>query len=733
MKLLLLYIVVMFTFTKVGLAQDSTISSDTIAGLKEQFFNYKNKGKFDRAINTLNNAYEIATANNDSETLIDICNLYTSLFIDYSLYQKVGVYIETTKRVLNYYNYDKGETVSKAYEAVYLAQQKKGEEALKLIGKVKNGIKKQDKDLEYITTYLEGVVYILLNDNNNAKRAFNKILPYKGGDEDDYITSQILIYLSGINLEQNRLETSELQLTRALTIINENGFMKLKLDASKLASSIFEKEKRFDLALEYLRQADAINEAYFNSAALSSINQSANQSQLDFLTRLNDQLKKDAAKQEQTVNISKLTSVLSSALLIIISLLTISLYRNNQIKFKTNDLLLKKNLELQIAKDSAERAMQAKAQFLSTVSHELRTPLYAVTGLTHLLLEEDPKESQKEHLKSLQYSGEYLLNFINDILQINKIEANKLVLDSYPFDFKQVLSKVVNSLAQAAKEKNNNIILKVDDTIPEMIVGDPLKLSQIFINLLGNALKFTEDGNVKLLAKNIGATEKEVAIHFEIIDEGIGISKEMQQNIFDSFSQGSEQINRKYGGTGLGLTIVKSLLTLHESKISVDSELGKGSTFMFDITFKLPENEIKKLIQAPEDIQEVMYSNLNILVVEDNKINQVITQKMLDKKKIKCDIANDGYEAIENVKNNVYDIILMDIHMPGISGLQATREIRKFNKTIPIIALTAISIDESKDDFFEAGCNDVITKPFKPDVFYKKIAQNVIKNINVNL
>lgn len=218
-----------------------------------------------------------------------------------------------------------------------------------------------------------------------------------------------------------------------------------------------------------------------------------------------------------------------------------------------------KNVELETAKEEAIKAMQTKANFLSTVSHELRTPLYAVTGLTHLLLEENPSESQKEHLKSLKFSGDYLLAFINDILQINKIEAKKLNIQNIDFDINKIIKDVISSLTQTAKENKNTVNCEIDSNIPKQLKGDPLKLSQIFINLVSNGLKFTENGEVKLKASLVSRTENRADILFEIIDTGIGISDDMIDNIFESFAQGSIQINRKYGGTGLGLTIVKNL------------------------------------------------------------------------------------------------------------------------------------------------------------------------------
>ncbi len=258
-------------------------------------------------------------------------------------------------------------------------------------------------------------------------------------------------------------------------------------------------------------------------------------------------------------------------------------------------------------------------------------------------------------------------------------------------------------------------------------MSDPLKLSQIFMNLIGNALKFTRQGEVVVTARLEEKVEDDVIIYFEVRDNGIGISMDQQENIFDSFEQGSVQINREYGGTGLGLTIVKSLLGLFDSKINLESELGKGSSFYFELKLKSKASLVDDI---PFELTQKDYdlAGLFLLVVEDNKINQVITRKMLSKKDIRCDIAGNGTEAIDLARKNDYDGILMDIHMPGISGVEATVQIRKFDKDIPIIALTAISLDDSLENFYAAGCNDVVTKPFKPEVFYQKIGENIMEH-----
>jgi signal transduction histidine kinase/CheY-like chemotaxis protein len=423
-------------------------------------------------------------------------------------------------------------------------------------------------------------------------------------------------------------------------------------------------------------------------------------------------------------NRSAITAILTSAFLTIISLLAISLYRNNHIKVKTNDLLQTKNTELEASRDAAVRAMETKTNFLSTVSHELRTPLYAVTGLTHLLLEENPSEDQKEHLKALKFSGDYLLSFINDILQLNKIDADKLEPVNSEFNLKKVLTEVISSLQQSAKENKTKIVLDYDDDIPKNLLSDSMKLSQIMINLVGNGLKFTKKGDVTVITKLLKRIDDTVTIYFEVKDNGIGIAEDQVINIFESFEQGSIQINREYGGTGLGLTIVKSLLGLFKSKIELKSELGKGSSFYFEIEMGCKNNIINDI---PFEIhqEDYVFTGLHLLIVEDNKINQVITRKMLEKKEMTCDIASNGTDAVEMVYQNRYDAILMDIHMPGISGEEATILIRKFNKKTPIIALTAISLDDSLESFYAAGCDDVVTKPFKPEVFYQKIGENI--------
>lgn len=534
--------------------------------------------------------------------------------------------------------------------------------------------------------------------------------------------AQALLHLQESEVNYNPIEQAKLSLNRAMALSKENSYEKIRIDSYKIAAFIAIKENNFQAAEDNLKLyeslADSLSQVYIRAISIGvEVDNDVGDS--NEIVALKD----DLSKKQKSIDFGKMTTGLSIALIVILSLLTLSLYKNNNLRAKANELLQDKNNELLLAKEKAEKASLAKAQFLSTITHELRTPLYAVTGLTHLLMEEDPLPHQKEHLNSLKFSGEYLLSLINNILDLNKLEANKVEVEKTSFSLKKRLNDVLIALKKSADDRNNNLHLEFDDEIPEQLVGDPLKLSQVLINLIGNSTKFTQNGDVFVRIKKLNQTGNKISLHFEIEDNGVGISKKKQKSIFESFSQASLQINRKFGGTGLGLSIVKNLLELMGSKIHLESQLGQGSKFWFDINFDISE-EINGAVNPKNIIYDVDYvalENRKVLVVEDNKINQMITKKILEKNKMICMVADNGMEAIDMVHKNNFDIILMDIHMPGISGIEATQKIREFNKSLPIIALTAVTIDENLDDFYRAGFNEIIPKPFKTEEFFSKI------------
>ncbi|MHA7863853.1 MAG: tetratricopeptide repeat-containing hybrid sensor histidine kinase/response regulator [Flagellimonas marinaquae] len=686
---------------------------------------YRHENNVEKALETLSEAANIAESNEDSKLLLDTYHQYARLFLEEGDAETAIFYWDRASILLKDTSYSYGEAFHLYLDAALRFGEGNNFQALKQLEKSRK--LSNNRNLTNNILLLEARIYSNIEKYEDAIKNLHALIVNSDDEERAFLATMANLELAKISVVLDDLEEGIIHSKAALELAQKHGYSKEIKVAYEQLSNIYEEEGNYGESLVYTKALAKLKDSVFNIEKAKLDADTADKVRFDHqMTELN-KLQAKNEELSESKNRSEITAILTSAFLTIISLLAVSLFRNNQIKLKTNDLLYTKNKELELARDAAVSAMEAKTNFLSTVTHELRTPLYAVTGLTHLLLEENPSEHQKEHLKSLKFSGEYLLNFINDILQINKIDAEKLEPLNIEFKLHKVLDDVVESLQQNAHEKKTELILDYDPTIPKKLMGDPIKLSQIFMNLVGNALKFTKNGKVEVIAKMLKKDEDQVKLYFEVRDNGIGISEDQQKNIFESFEQGSIQINREYGGTGLGLTIVKSLLGLFGTTIQLESELGHGSSFYFELDLDYETKEGEE-IPFELNVEEFQFKGLHVLVVEDNKINQVITKKMLTKKEITCDIANNGNEAIDLAKSNTYDAILMDIHMPGISGEEATRQIRKFDKNIPIIALTAISLDDSLDSFYEAGCNDVVTKPFKPEVFYQKIGENIFKS-----
>jgi two-component system sensor histidine kinase/response regulator len=386
--------------------------------------------------------------------------------------------------------------------------------------------------------------------------------------------------------------------------------------------------------------------------------------------------------------------------------------------------------ELIWAKEMAEKSSKFKSEFLSIMSHEIRTPMNAVIGTTNLLLDENPRPEQVEYLNTLKFSGENLLAIINDILDYNKIEAGKLELNNSRFNIHQLIRKIKQSFAPRAAEKELTLELITDDTIPEDLMGDGMRLSQVLNNLISNAIKFTHTGKVIIRLDKDVITENTVNIKFAVTDTGIGISPESFNIVFDPFMQDQQVINNDYGGTGLGLAITKRLIELHNSTIAVSSELGKGTTFSFAINFVIaPEALTPKAVVAPVGTTDNNLQGMNILVVDDNKMNLMIAGRFLKRWNAQVQEALNGQVAVDMVNHNSYDLIIMDLQMPVMNGFEATAIIRQSHPDLPVIALTADAMPETYQQALEAGMVDYLTKPFVPEVLYSKLAKHIRQSV----
>lgn len=383
----------------------------------------------------------------------------------------------------------------------------------------------------------------------------------------------------------------------------------------------------------------------------------------------------------------------------------------NQLELRT------KNIELRAQKKIAERAVLAKDRFLANMSHEIRTPLNAIIGFTDLLAQTNLDEVQHDYIDSVQIAGENLLLIVNDILDLSKIESGNLTIDAEPFNLKKTLKHAYNLLkVKVPKDVEFNLFLDAD--MPEIVVGDQGRLNQILVNLTGNALKFTKEGEVTVSVKKIDETPDDYSLRFSVKDTGIGIPEEKLKTIFERFTQAEESTTRKFGGTGLGLNIVKQLAQLHHSEIHVKSNYGRGSEFFFIFTYKKADNiktEVKLL--SNNDL-----GKLKILLCEDNILNQKLARSVIHNFGFELDIADNGEEGIELLSKNTYDLILMDLQMPVKDGYQTTEYIRNvMNLNIPIVAMTAHSLIGEQERCYKAGMDAYVPKPFKQAVLLKTI------------
>jgi signal transduction histidine kinase/DNA-binding NarL/FixJ family response regulator len=376
-----------------------------------------------------------------------------------------------------------------------------------------------------------------------------------------------------------------------------------------------------------------------------------------------------------------------------------------------------KNAQLDAQKKIAEKAVLARDSFVANMSHEIRTPLNAVIGFTDLLAQTDLDDVQREYIESVQIAGENLLLIVNDILDLSKIESGNLAIDSEPFNLKKTL-KHVYDLLKVKRQKEVEFNLFLDAEMPDVVVGDQGRLNQILVNLIGNSLKFTNEGEVTVSVKKIEETEDNYTLKFSVKDTGIGIQKNKLTTIFERFTQGEESTTRTYGGTGLGLNIVKQLIELQNGEIKVKSELNRGSEFIFILSYKKAQ-----VIEAPVKLMSKNdLGHLKILLCEDNVLNQKLAKSVINNFGFDLDIAHNGEEGIELLSQNEYDLVLMDLQMPLKDGYQTTEYIRnEMNSSIPIIAMTAHSLVGEQERCYKVGMNAYVPKPFKQSVLLKAI------------
>lgn len=714
----------------IGFAQNSrdTISpqfialKDSLKAMQDRTDNMLFEGKYDSVILTSIDNIKFA------ETIDDSNAAYYSRYMMGASF----LYLKDFKNAHDYANSylkfaEKSKDqfkIARAYNfmgALYLSE-KKYDSALPFFEKALPLSLKRKDTLEVSMIYYNlSESYLNKNNQKKAQLYLNKAQQLIAAIKFKGLTTEINLLQGKLHLASHRPEEAIVNFKDAISFAQKGNYIDDNLiEAYKEYSNALFEINDFKEAFLVRKTFDSLNAIQFKKDKLIAIQNAAAQFSVN-------EYKKQAQQAELEKKLISEKALLSNILLyffigavIIMGLFLIILYISHRGRKKLTLTLKEKNQQYLKAKQKSEKLALAKSKFFSTVSHELRTPLYGVIGLSSVLLEDESLKTHQADLKNLKFSADYLLALINDVLQISKLESNTLEETKAPFDLKDLVQAIVSSLQYTLVQNKNKLHVEISENIPNTIIGDRVRLSQVLMNLMGNAIKFTTNGDIYISAQEESISENEIAIHFSIKDNGIGIPKEKQKAIFEEFQQ-VDADDYKIQGTGLGLTIVKKLLEASNSSIHLKSVKGEGSTFSFTLKFQI----LKHLLQNKIVDDDTILNGKRILVVDDNRINQIVTKKILENHGMNCAIAENGDVAIEKIKNDTFDLVLMDINMPGKDGIETTKVIREFNKLVPILALTAIEVEEMRTKIEDSGMNDIIVKPYDIDKFLKVILRNL--------
>lgn len=597
-----------------------------------------------------------------------------------------------------------------------------------------------------------GNVYQSMHDFNKAIRFHTKAQAFKESVGDRHGMA-----IGLLNLGEDHQMVGDGQ--TALNYLNQSLELCRTLENHELESSVWRlRAKAYALLNRHKEAYEAVNRYQSIQDSLDQGPSMLDLSEIATIYRSEAKEKEiELLREKEVVAATKLelrdiTILASTFLMVLLIIVTIITFRNFQQKKRSNQrlyeqneaikkqqekikiqqqeileknrMLEKNNQELTEAVQKMKEASMAKARFLSTMSHEIRTPLNAILGMAHLLLEEQKPDDNRDHLNIINFSAKNLLSLVNDILDFSKIEAGKVDFEVRDFNLRELVNNSVESFRLSADDKHLHLGWTVNDDVPPVVTADSVRLSQILINLLGNAVKFTEEGSVKIRVKRKKKQDDRVVLVFEVEDTGIGIPYEEQENIFEQFTQAETDTTRKFGGSGLGLTIAKQLVDLQGGKLTLVSIPGVGSTFSFQLPIQIPSIDAPGS-DKPMIIQKDALKNKKVLLVEDNVINQRVTMNFLEKWGVKVEVAGQGKEALNSFQKRHFDLILLDLRMPGIDGFEVAKRIRAMTdsskKNVPIIALSASAMLEVRDQVFEVGMNDYLSKPFDPDDLFSKL------------
>ncbi len=561
---------------------------------------------------------------------------------------------------------------------------------------------------------------------NYAEATKNFLMVSKMAEEreDKLFMAQTYTTLGEIYIRQNKLNDASRYMNKSISLAKEVGRMETIKDSYEIWAMLDSAQNNFKQALVHYKLYIVYRDSLFNEENTKKLVQSQMQYEFDkkeALTKAEQEVKDIAQKAELSKQKQQKYYFITGGIL----LLLIAFILVNRLRFarKTRIQLEEKNKIIAAEKERAEQSEKFKQQFLANMSHEIRSPMNAVMGMTNLLIDKNPRSEHFHYLDGIKKSSETLLHIINDILDVSKIEAGKIELEHIDFSIHEVVEQVKQMLQHKANESGIQLITDINSNVPEVVIGDPVRLNQVLMNLAGNAIKFTEKGSV-----TVEVAHGKEGIKFSIIDTGVGIPKDKIQSVFESFTQAHSSDTRKFGGTGLGLTISKQLVELMGGKLSIESEPGSGSTFSFEINYPAGSAERMQQQKSSEQIDGSILNGLKILLTDDNDYNRIVARDTLTSKaNVEIIEALNGEDALEKLNQNDFDLVLMDVQMPVMDGYEATRNIREKFATpknqIPVIALTSSVIRRDLDKCRQAGMTDYIPKPFKTSQLISAIAK----------
>lgn len=729
-RIFIFILFVLKPFSSFTFAQTKTHTKSEVRAMAKQAVESLNEGNFEKSISKSRQVLYYATNINDNGLIAASYNTIAANLDELSETNKAISYYNKGLKYANLANNDTIKNyINNNLGNIYCFEKKQYEKGIQYYKKSLLYSQKVRDTAQILFTklnitwayfdiglYEKGLPYLNYINKYQAKFGKNNInstlkmlngmyYAYKGDNLQAESNFQNAIELGQINKDKSDLSYAHLEYSKFLL-----------------------KNKEFKKAYENLVLYNRIKDEIYKADKLKKADIAGINLELDEYKREVNKIEYENKIQSESLKKSKIILILFFIVFIILLVFIYSLFKNYNYKKKINKELRLTNQELIISKEKAEEAAHAKTQFISTMSHELRTPLYGVIGITNMLLDEHKELENSPHLYSLKFSAKYLLSLVNDILHINKIEEKKVDLESFVFNVSDEIVSIKDSLNFLAKNNNNTIVLKIDPRISEYLVGDKLRLSQILINLISNALKFTKGGVVEIQVNLIKVENNCQFLEFKIIDNGVGIATKDLDKIFDKFVQVGRNEN-DYQGTGLGLSIVKRLLELFHSEIFVESEIGKGTTFKFTIALEHNPEKINEFINNIK-VDLSLSTRYRVLVVEDNKINQTITKRIIEKNNGNCTIVEDGFQAIDILGKEIFDVVLMDINMPLMNGFETTRKIRLMGIQTPIIALTAFAKDEITEEAISAGMNDIMIKPFESINLFQVINHHIYNTKN---